>query len=115
MKSCRPSTQNEMIRDYASTNSFLGQEGPGFLKLGPVSVGALANGEEFGVVFAFALSPDSLTDLGKVGRNNDCGPCIADDWKNPHTKCGSGIPFTLVGSTFPVGVARYWPNSPLST
>ena len=39
-----------MIRDDASTNSFLGQEGPGLMKLGPVSVGALANGEEFGVV-----------------------------------------------------------------
>jgi hypothetical protein len=39
-----------MIRNYASTNLFLGQEGPGFLKLGPVSVGALANREEFGVL-----------------------------------------------------------------
>ena len=39
-----------MVRDYASANLFLGQEGPGFLKLAPVSVGALANGEEFGVL-----------------------------------------------------------------
>jgi len=61
------------------------------MKLGPVSVGALANGEEFGVV--------SLRLRVIAGQ--------LDGLEKSSLKCGSGTPLTLVCSTFPVGVARH--------
>lgn len=59
----------------ASFGLFLGQEGSGILKLGPVSVRVLANGQESGIVCSclFAIA-------GKPGRSRGAGQRVETVW-----------------------------------